>query len=105
MYQAPLRELRFVLNELLGTQSVAGLHGLEDYSPELAEQVLSEAARFAESVLEPINQSGDKEGAHWSAEGVKSAKGFKEAYDQYVSGGWPALGANPEFGGQRCRIR
>ncbi len=46
MYQAPLRELRFVLDELLGTQSLAGLRGLEDYSPELAEQVLSEAAAF-----------------------------------------------------------
>jgi len=100
MYQAPLRELRFVLDELLGTQSLAGLRGLEDYSPELAEQVLGEAARFAQNVLDPLNQSGDKEGAHWSAEGVTAAKGFKAAYQQYVEGGWPALGANPEFGGQ-----
>jgi alkylation response protein AidB-like acyl-CoA dehydrogenase len=100
MYQAPLRELRFVLDELLGTQSLAGLRGLEDYSPELAEQVLGEAARFAQNVLDPLNQSGDREGAHWSAEGVKAAKGFKAAYQQYVEGGWPALGANPEFGGQ-----
>src|SRR5688572_4230844 len=58
MYQAPLRELRFVLDELLGSQSLAGTRGLADYSPELAEQVLSEAARFAEGVLEPLNQSG-----------------------------------------------
>ncbi|MEJ0036218.1 MAG: acyl-CoA dehydrogenase [Gammaproteobacteria bacterium] len=100
MYQAPLRELRFVLDELLGTQSLAGMRGLEDYSPELAEQVLSEAARFAQDVLEPLNQSGDREGAHWSADGVRAAKGFKAAYDRYVEGGWPALGANPEFGGQ-----
>ena len=100
MYQAPLRELRFVLDELLVTQGLAGLRGLEDYSPELAEQVLSEAGRFAESVLEPLNQSGDREGAHWSADGVQTAKGFKAAYEQYVAGGWPALGANPEFGGQ-----
>jgi alkylation response protein AidB-like acyl-CoA dehydrogenase len=100
MYQAPLRELRFVLDELLGAQSLAGLKGLEDYSSDLAEQVLSEAARFAENVLEPLNQSGDKEGAHWSADGVRAPKGFKAAYDQYVQGGWPALGADPEFGGQ-----
>jgi alkylation response protein AidB-like acyl-CoA dehydrogenase len=100
MYQAPLRELRFVLDELLGTQHLASLRGLEDYSPELAEQVLGEAARFAQNVLDPLNQSGDKEGAHWSAEGVTAAKGFKAAYQQYVEGGWPALGANPEFGGQ-----
>jgi 3-(methylthio)propanoyl-CoA dehydrogenase len=100
MYQAPLRELRFVLDELLGTQSLAGSKGLEDYSSDLAEQVLGEAARFAEGVLDPLNQSGDREGAHWSAEGVHAAKGFKAAYEQYVSGGWPALGADPEFGGQ-----
>jgi 3-(methylsulfanyl)propanoyl-CoA dehydrogenase len=100
MYQAPLRELRFVLDELLGTQRLAGMRGLEDYSSELAEQVLSEAGRFAQSVLEPLNQSGDEEGAHWNADGVRAAKGFKAAYDQYVEGGWPALGANPEFGGQ-----
>jgi alkylation response protein AidB-like acyl-CoA dehydrogenase len=100
MYQAPLRELRFVLDELLGAQSLAGLKGLEDYSADLAEQVLSEAARFAEGVLEPLNQSGDAEGAHWSADGVRAPKGFKAAYEQYVEGGWPALGADPEFGGQ-----
>ncbi len=100
MYQAPLRELRFVLDELLGAQSLAGLKGLEDYSADLADQVLSEAARFAEGVLEPLNQSGDREGAQWSAEGVRAPKGFKAAYDQYVEGGWPALGADPEFGGQ-----
>ncbi len=51
-------------------------------------------------MLEPLNQSGDREGAHWSAEGVTAAKGFKAAYQQYVEGGWPALGADPEFGGQ-----
>jgi alkylation response protein AidB-like acyl-CoA dehydrogenase len=100
MYQAPLRELRFVVDELLGAQRLAGLRGLEDYSPELAEQVLSEAAKFAEEVLEPLNRSGDEEGAQWSAEGVKTPKGFKDAYEQYVAGGWPALGAKPELGGQ-----
>jgi 3-(methylthio)propanoyl-CoA dehydrogenase len=100
MYQAPLRELRFVLDELLGTQRLAGQRGLEDYSPELAEQVLSEAARFAQGVLEPLNQSGDKEGAHWSAAGVQAPKGFQAAYEQYVEGGWPALGAPADFGGQ-----
>jgi 3-(methylthio)propanoyl-CoA dehydrogenase len=100
MYQAPLRDLRFVLHELLDTQRLAGSAAYADYSPELADSVLSEAARFAEQVLEPLNQSGDREGAHWSAAGVVAAKGFKDAYRQYVEGGWPALGADPEFGGQ-----
>jgi alkylation response protein AidB-like acyl-CoA dehydrogenase len=100
MYQAPLRDLRFVLNELLDTQKLAGSPAFADYSPELADSVLTEAGRFAEQVLEPLNQSGDREGAHWSAAGVTTAKGFKEAYHQYVAGGWAALGAGAEFGGQ-----
>jgi alkylation response protein AidB-like acyl-CoA dehydrogenase len=100
MYQAPLRDLRFVLDELLGTQVLASSPGLADYSPELAASVLSEAGRFAETVLEPLNQSGDREGAHWSPAGVTAAKGFKEAYRQYVAGGWPQLGADPAYGGQ-----
>src|SRR5688572_32540960 len=100
MYQAPLRELRFVVDKLLGAQRLADSRGLEDYSPELAGQVLSEAAKFAEEVLEPLNRSGDEQGAQWSAEGVKTPKGFKDAYEQYVTGGWPALGAKPELGGQ-----
>jgi alkylation response protein AidB-like acyl-CoA dehydrogenase len=100
MYRAPQKDIRFVLDELLGVQSLAGSPGLADYSPDLAESVLSEAARFAESVLEPLNQSGDREGAHWTPEGVVAAKGFKPAYQQFVAGGWPQLGADPEYGGQ-----
>jgi 3-(methylthio)propanoyl-CoA dehydrogenase len=100
MYQAPLRDLRFVLHELLDTKTLAGTGAFADYSVELADSVLAEAARFAEQVLEPLNQSGDREGARWSAVGVTTPKGFKEAYRQYVEGGWPAMGADPEFGGQ-----
>ena len=100
MYQAPLRDLRFVLHELLDTQRLAGTEAFADYSAELADSVLSEAARFAEQVLEPLNQSGDREGAQWTADGVTTPKGFKDAYKQYADGGWAALGASAEFGGQ-----
>jgi alkylation response protein AidB-like acyl-CoA dehydrogenase len=100
MYQAPLRELRFVLEELLETQRLGSSGALADYTPELATSVLSEAARFAEQVLDPLNASGDREGAQWTPQGVRTAKGFREAYRQYVEGGWPALGADAEFGGQ-----
>src|SRR5215208_2093028 len=100
MYRAPIKEFRFVLDQLIGVQSLSGSKGLEDYSPELAESVLNEAARFAETVLDPINQSGDREGAHWTPEGVVTPQGFREAYRQFVEGGWPQLGAAPEYGGQ-----
>src|SRR5215468_12631900 len=101
MYRAPVRELRFVLEELLDAQRLAASAELADYSNELAQSVLEEAARFAESVLEPLNQPGDVHGARWTESGVVTAPGFREAYRQFVEGGWPALGAFPEFGGQR----
>jgi 3-(methylthio)propanoyl-CoA dehydrogenase len=100
MYRAPQKDIRFVLDELLNVQSLAGSPGLADYSPELAESILSEAARFAETVLEPLNIPGDREGARWTPDGVITPKGFKEAYQQFVAGGWPQLGADPEYGGQ-----
>ena len=101
MYRAPVRDVRFVLEELLGVRSLATSTALADYSDELAQSVLEEAARFAENVLEPLNRSGDVEGARWTAAGVVTAPGFREAYRQFVAGGWPALGASPDFGGQR----
>jgi acyl-CoA dehydrogenase len=100
MYRAPLKDLSFVLNELLGPQPLAGCPPHADYSADLVESVLSESARFAEGVLDPINRSGDQEGAHWSEAGVRSAKGFREAYRQFVAGGWPQLRAPAHIGGQ-----
>ena len=101
MYRAPVREVRFVLEELLGAQRLAASAQLRDYSNELAQSVLEEAARFAENVLEPLNRPGDVHGARWTENGVVTAPGFREAYRQFVEGGWPALGAFPEFGGER----
>jgi 3-(methylsulfanyl)propanoyl-CoA dehydrogenase len=101
MYRAPVREVRFVLEELLGAQRLADSAELGDWSNELAHSVLEEAARFAENVLEPLNRPGDVHGARWTENGVVTAPGFREAYRQFVEGGWPALGAFPEFGGQR----
>jgi alkylation response protein AidB-like acyl-CoA dehydrogenase len=101
MYRAPLEELRFVLEELLGTGQLAACPALADYSDEVGASILEEAGRFGETVLEPLNRPGDREGAHWTPEGVTTPKGFKEAYRQFVSGGWPQLGTDPRFGGQR----
>jgi len=101
MYRAPVREMRFVLEELLGARRLATSAALADYSDELAQSVLEEAARFAENVLEPLNRPGDLHGARWTPDGVVTAPGFRDAYRQFVAGGWPALGALPEYGGQR----
>jgi alkylation response protein AidB-like acyl-CoA dehydrogenase len=100
MYHAPLKDLSFVLNVLLGPQPLAGCPAHAEYSAELADSVLSESARFAEGVLDPINRSGDQEGAHWSEAGVRTARGFREAYQQFVAGGWQQLRAPADLGGQ-----
>jgi alkylation response protein AidB-like acyl-CoA dehydrogenase len=100
MYRAPLRELRFVIEELLGAAELTACADFAEYSNELAGSILEEAARFAQDVLGPLNQPGDQEGARWTAAGVVTAPGFRDAYQQFVAGGWPQLGAPAEFGGQ-----
>ena len=92
--------MRFVLEELLSAGTLSACRRFADYSDELARSVLEEAARFAEDVLEPLNRSGDTEGARWTPDGVVAAPGFRAAYERFVAGGWPALGSDPEFGGQ-----
>jgi alkylation response protein AidB-like acyl-CoA dehydrogenase len=94
--------MRFVLEELLGSGALlAASPRLSDYSDDLARQVMEEAARFAEGVLDPLNQPGDAVGARWTPEGVVTAPGFREAYSKFIAGGWVALGSDPEYGGQR----
>lgn len=100
MYHAPLKELRFVLHELIGDQQLAGLAQFADYSVDFADSVLEEAARFAEEVLEPINRSGDTKGARWTADGVTMPSEFKAAYGKFVEGGWPQLRSARDYGGQ-----
>ncbi|WP_458525068.1 acyl-CoA dehydrogenase C-terminal domain-containing protein [Onishia taeanensis] len=100
-YQAPLRDLRFVMDELLDFPGhYARLPGGEDATPDVVGAILEEGARFSREVLLPINQSGDREGCLLEGGEVKAPRGFKEAYRQYVEGGWPGLAAEPEFGGQ-----
>jgi len=104
MYQAPLKELRFALHELVGDQQLTGLGKLTDYSPDFADSVLEEAGKFAEGVLVPLNRLGDTLGVKWTPEGVVTQPEFKAAYLQFAEGGWQQLRAAPEFGGQGAPI-
>src|SRR3984957_17186661 len=100
-YRAPVRDQMFVLREVLELDRYSNLPGFADASLDTVEQVLTEAARFCEEVLAPINKAGDQEGCHWSNDfTVTTPKGFKDAYRTMVEAGWPALGAATEFGGQ-----
>jgi hypothetical protein len=100
-YQAPVRDQMFILQDMLGIENYANLPGFADASLDVIEQILTEGAKFCEEVLAPINRAGDKEGCVWSQDNtVTTPKGFKEAYSAMVEAGWPALGSEPEFGGQ-----
>jgi len=99
-YTAPLRDMNFVLNELAGLAHVAKLPGFEDAGPETVEAILDEAAKFASQVLAPINAEGDAVGCTWKDGEVTTPPGFKQAYAQFVAGGWNGLNSPQHFGGQ-----
>lgn len=100
-YKAPLRDIRFVLEELLDCDShYTQLPGGEDVTAELREAIFSEAAKFSEQTLAPLRRIGDEEGCQWDETGVTAPPGFSEAYRKYVVGGWPGLSMPVEFGGQ-----
>jgi 3-(methylsulfanyl)propanoyl-CoA dehydrogenase len=99
-YKAPLRDMHFVLQELAGLAEIARLPGCEEINAELVDQILEESAKFASGVLSPLNHSADREGSKWDKGKVTTPKGFKEAYKQFIEGGWSALQAPTEYGGQ-----
>ena len=99
-YVAPLKDMRFVLNELAGLDEVAKLPGCEEATPETVDAILEEASKFAAQVLDPLNYSGDQEGSRWSQGEVATPKGFREAYRKYVEAGWAALPIEAKWGGQ-----
>lgn len=99
-YQAPLKDIRFVMQDLAGLDQIVSLPGYEEATPDVVDAILEEAAKFAGGVLSPLNQVGDRDGARWKDTIVTTPAGFKEAYRQFVDNGWNALGCDPDFGGQ-----
>jgi alkylation response protein AidB-like acyl-CoA dehydrogenase len=99
-YKAPLRDMRFVLHELLGTEQVAALPGYEEATADVIDAILEESAKLCENELFPLNRSGDEEGCHYENGVVRTPKGFKEAYKLFAEAGWTALTCAPEYGGQ-----
>src|SRR5579862_8162328 len=99
IYRAPVEDYRFLLNEVLELEKQRDLPGFAELSPELADDILSNAGKFCEEVLQPLNQPGDEEGCHFENGVVRTPKGFKEAYKAYSEAGWGGLGAPAEYGG------
>ena len=102
-YRAPLRDMRFVFDEVLDAYAtLQSLPSQREFGNDLGGAILEEAAKLAENVLAPLNGSGDKQGCQYGpqSKSVKAPDGFREAYKQFAEGGWTALACTPEFGGQ-----
>jgi alkylation response protein AidB-like acyl-CoA dehydrogenase len=100
-YTAPQRDIQFVFHELLDAEREFGELGVHaEVTRELMDQVFAEASKFTEDVLFPLNQPGDQHGCRFEAGKVTTPPGFKEAYQAFCKAGWPAITAEPEYGGQ-----
>ena len=99
-YKAPLDDIRFLLDDVLDVAQLAALPGYADATPDVLAAVIAEAAKLSEEVLQPLNQTGDAEGCRYESGSVRTPRGFREGYDAYRAGGWPAMVASPEHGGQ-----
>ncbi len=102
-YQPPLRDMQFVLHELLDLNTeLSQLPAHAALDEVTVQQVLEEGGKFAADILFPLNYRGDREGCHYDAttRSVTAPRGFREAYQQYVAAGWPSLSCDPDYGGQ-----
>ncbi|MEO3724317.1 acyl-CoA dehydrogenase C-terminal domain-containing protein [Pseudomonas syringae] len=99
-YKAPLRDMRFLIDHVFDFHTQYAALGAHDASPDMINAILDEGAKFCENILAPLNRSGDEEGCHFDNGVVTTPTGFKQAFAQYVEGGWHGLAADPAYGGQ-----
>jgi alkylation response protein AidB-like acyl-CoA dehydrogenase len=99
-YNAPVKDMLFVLNELVGMHEISQLPGFEEATPDLVEAVLEEAAAFAGEIVAPTNEVGDAKGTRVDDAGVVVPDEFKDVYRQFVENGWPGIAHARDFGGQ-----
>ena len=99
-YQAPVKDMLFVLNHLAGLPQVAALPGFEEATPDTTQAVLEESARYTSDVLAPLNHPADREPSSWRDGAVTTSPGFKQAFNLYAEAGWQGMTHPVEYGGQ-----
>lgn len=99
-YTAPVKDMRLALDQVAGLDEICALPGFEEITPDIIDAVLEEGAKLAANVWAPLNPAGDKKGAAISDGVVTTTPGFKDAYQQFVQGGWNAVPFDPAYGGQ-----
>ena len=99
-YEAPIDDMRFVINELAGLDDIARLPGMGEVTPDLVDAILGEAGKLGSEVLAPLNRPGDIEGCTLENGVVRTPKGFPEAYARFIEGGWNGIPFEAEHGGQ-----
>ncbi|MEG0040341.1 MAG: acyl-CoA dehydrogenase [Massilia sp.] len=99
-YNAPLKDMQFVLTELANLAEINALPGCEDATPDTVEAVLEENAKFCRDVIAPLNRVGDKDPSYWKDGAVTTTKGFREAFKAYAEAGWQGVQHPQDFGGQ-----
>ncbi|MEP2580041.1 MAG: acyl-CoA dehydrogenase family protein, partial [Roseibium sp.] len=100
-YSAPVDDTLFLLKDVFGYDRYADLPGFSDAPLDLVEAILREGGKFAEEVLQPLNQSGDRQGCVRNDDGtVTTPDGFRKAYQAFCENGWGTLAAHPDYGGQ-----
>jgi alkylation response protein AidB-like acyl-CoA dehydrogenase len=100
-YKAPVRDLKFVLNEVFAAeQLLAGMPGTADVNEDLINSVLEEGGKVAEGLLAPLNRQGDEIGCRFENGRVITPDGFRDAFRTFAQGGWIGLAGDPAYGGQ-----
>ena len=99
-YNAPVTDYKFLIHEVFDLQQYSEMDAFKEASPDLIDAILEEAAKLTENIFQPINQSGGKQGCLLQNGVVTTPDGFKEAYNQFIDGGWQSLTGDPEYGGQ-----
>ena len=99
-YAAPIRDMQFVINELVGLARLQALAEFDEVTEDLTDAVLEEAAKLAGEVLAPLNRSGNEEGCRLEGDVVHTPHGWQDAYRTFCESGWNGLAMSPEYGGQ-----